>query len=230
MPGDMTIAATNPGTGQDATLGYVPGSRVVNSANSTVWECVSNATGAAIWQQLTPAAGRDPFFMPTGALAESVPRWLPATVATAMTSGTLRLQAIAIAKGVSITNISFMSGTTALAGGSNQWFALFDNTRTKLGVTSDDTSTAWAASTVKTLAITGGPFVATYTGLYFLGIVVVATTMPTLFTYTGNLAGIGLTPVLAGTSSTGLTNPASCPAGPLSAPSAGNVMAYAYIS
>lgn len=55
MPGDMTIAAADPAVGNDATVGFVPGSRWVNATAVTVWECLSAATGAAVWQKLSTA-------------------------------------------------------------------------------------------------------------------------------------------------------------------------------
>lgn len=138
----------------------------------------------------------------------------------AMTSGVLYLVGIILAEGQVITGISFWSSTTALASGTNQWFALFDASRNKLAITGDDTSTAWGASTKKSLNLTS-PYTVTASGWYYLGRMVAATTTPT-YAGIGSLGSStyrGAAPIPHGNSSTGLTNPASCPstAGAISA-------------
>lgn len=149
----------------------------------------------------------------TGSLFETFSRAGASFVNTAtITSGTLRMDAIDLPAGLLITSISYMSGATALITGSNQWFALFGNARNKLAITADDTSTAWAANTVKTLTLTA-PFTTTYSGLHYLGAVVVAVTVPTFFGLTVGASGANaLAPILCGNADAGLTNPASCPA------------------
>jgi hypothetical protein len=70
----------------------------------------------------------------------------------------------------------------------------------------NDTTTAWAANARKTLALTS-TFTTTYSGLYYLGIMVAATTVPTIkgnTAKTGGQLGAGA-PSLGGTSTTGLT-------------------------
>jgi hypothetical protein len=156
---------------------------------------------------------------PAGALFESgmgrsIGRWengiQPAT-------GTLYLFAVEIEAGLTITSLSFNSATTALSVGSNQWFALYDSSLNKLAVTSDDTSTAWAANSRKTLNLSA-PFTTTYSGLYYVGICIVATTTPTLVCQGASLSAIAtllyqtITPALYGSSTGSLTNPASAPA------------------
>lgn len=172
-------------------------------------------------------------YRPTGALAETYSRVNGATDQALLSTGRLSLQAIPLAAGQVITSITFMSGTTALSVGSNQWFALFDSSRNKLAITTDGTSGAWAANSTKTLNLSPGTFTTTYTGLYYLGICVVATTPPSL---AGMSTGAAIGPVLdviapaiGGTSSTGLTNPASCPS-QAAAITGGPGHPYAYVS
>jgi hypothetical protein len=98
---------------------------------------------------------------------------------TPLTSGRLTLVGIHLPKHTTITSISFASGGTGLATGTNQWFVLCDNTRTSLRYTVNDTSTAWGTSTLKTLALTS-TFTTTYSGLYYVGVMVAATTVPSL--------------------------------------------------
>lgn len=130
-----------------------------------------------------------------------------------LATGRLNLHRIFLPKGLSITTISYFSFTTALTVGVNQWFALFDSSRNKLAITADDTSTAWAANTKKTLTVTGGPYVTTTTGWYYTGIMVKATTVPSLSAIGNGITNIrGLAPIPCGVADTGLTNPASCPA------------------
>lgn len=143
-------------------------------------------------------------------LAATCDRTADVTLATGtVTSGTIRYQSIQLPAGLPITYIAFCSGTTAAATPLNQWFVLADASLTVLCVTDDDTTTAWATSTVKKLAVTGGPFVTTYTGLYYIGIMVKATTVPTIQGSPSNLT-VGwrnTTPKSAGNSSTGQTTP-----------------------
>jgi len=182
----------------------------------------------------TPPSSRPYFFQnplrPTDSLYETVPRsGCPSAALTAPTSGTLRLSAIGLPSGLTVTTITFVSGSTALAVGSNQWFALFTSARVRLEVTNDDGATAWAASDDKTLTL-ANPVVTTYDGLYYLGLCVVATTMPTLtgITLASGLSSV-VAPILGGNSTAGLTNPASCPA-TAAAISAGGGFPYAFVS
>ena len=143
----------------------------------------------------------------TGALYETFDRDLCDEVNTAaLSSGRLSLQAIWLPAGVTISSISFWSATTALATGTNQLFGLYDINLNLLRSSVNDTSTAWAANSKKTLSLTS-TFTTTYSGLHYLGIMVAATTVPTL---KGNTAKTGgqlgaAAPSMGGTSTTGLT-------------------------
>lgn len=168
---------------------------------------------------------------PDGAIAETMPREsCPANDLTStLTSGRLSLFGIDLAAGKEISQITFVSGGTALVTGSNQWFCLYDRDLALLEVTDDDTSTAWAANSAKTLGLATAVRPA-YDGLHYVGICVVAATPPSLRgLLTGNAALLALTPSLCHTADTGLTNPASAPA---TATSSGNEIRrpYAYVS
>ena len=143
----------------------------------------------------------------SGCLAETIPR--NSTIATnigAITSGTLNLQAIYLRAGTICSSISFLSGATQATTPTNQIFSLYDGNRNLLAVTNNDTTTAWAASTLKTLNI-ATPYTITQTGLYYLGIMVTATTVPTLICNTASAVTTlaGLAPIIRGNSTTGLT-------------------------
>lgn len=166
---------------------------------------------------------------PTNAFAETYPRVLTASASGAVLStGRLSLAAIHLHAGQVVTNIGFLSAAQALVGGSNQWFALFSSTFALLGVTSDDGATAWGTNAAKVLSLTSAYTVPT-TGLYYLGINVTATTPPSLRSYTGSSAANGISPKLEGTSTTGLTNPASAP-NPATSPTATGVSPYAWVT
>ncbi len=125
-------------------------------------------------------------------------------------SGRLTLAAVHLQAGETISSISWHSATTALASGTNQWFGLFDSSRVALRLTNDDTSGAWVANAGKTLSLTS-PFVTTYTGIHYIGIMVAATTVPSLFAFSGNATIQAIAPATAGTADTGLTTPPSLP-------------------
>lgn len=143
----------------------------------------------------------------SGALYETFDRDLCDEVNTAaLSSGRLSLQAIYLPAGVTISSISFWSATTAGGTLTNQLFGLYDSSLNLLRSSNNDTSTAWAANSKKTLSLTSS-FTTTYSGLHYLGIMVAATTVPTL---KGNTAKTGgqlgaAAPSMGGTSNTGLT-------------------------
>lgn len=143
----------------------------------------------------------------TGALYETFDRDLCDEVNTAaLSSGRLSLQAIWLPAGTTINSISFWSATTAAGTPTNQLFGLFDSSYNLLRSSTNDTTTAWAANSRKTLSLTSA-FTTTYSGIYYLGIMVTATTVPTL---KGNTAKTGGqlnagAPTMGGTSTTGLT-------------------------
>lgn len=164
-----------------------------------------------------PLNGYDVAMYVTGCKAETFPRHLVPEINTALLStGRLSLEAIAIRSGELLTSISFFSATTAAGTPTNQIFGLYDNTLALLRSSNNDTTTAWAANTRKTLSLTS-TFTTTYTGLYYLGIMVTATTVPTIKGYTARTGGQlnAAAPSLGGTSNTGLTtalpNPANAP-------------------
>lgn len=143
---------------------------------------------------------------PSGAIAETMPRaYTTLSTAVSLASGTLRLQAIPLLAGTTITSISFVS-----IGGANTpthwWFALLNSSRVYLRLTANQTTTAWAATTRKTVNLTS-PYVTTYTGLHYVGVMMAATTPVTLIGMTSVTGAAGEVPILGGNSSTGLTTP-----------------------
>lgn len=164
---------------------------------------------------------------PTGVTFQNSPRNMSTSVATvgALTSGQLRLQAIWLPSGFTVTSLSFCAGTTALANGSSGshfWFALFNSSRALLRQTNDDTAATFAASTLKTINLSS-TFPTTYSGIHYLGIMCVAGSggspvLPTLAGWsTGVTTLINLAPIVGGSSTGSLTTTAPDPAGAIAA-------------
>lgn len=151
-------------------------------------------------------------WLPGAAIDETIRR-ADATSATAqsLTSGTLHLTgAILLPAGVQVSRVGFVSGSTAGATLTNQWFAIVrQSDLAVLAVTADDGATAWAANTLKELVLSAPLQMADDTPVY-LGVLVAATTTPTLAgaaLSNAVIAGLGGTAKLTGTSTTGLTAP-----------------------
>jgi hypothetical protein len=143
----------------------------------------------------------------SGAQYETFDRNLCNEVNTSLLStGRLSLQAIYLPAGTVVSSISFWSATTAAGTPTNQLFGLFDSSRNLLRSSVNDTTTAWAANSLKTLALTS-TFTTTYSGIHYLGLMVTATTVPTIKGNTAKTNGAlnAAAPSMGGTSTTGLT-------------------------
>lgn len=110
---------------------------------------------------------------------ENIP--LPSSIGdcSPLSTGVLTLVALPLYQNDVVTNITFKSHTTAANTPTHWWFALYDGSFNLLQQTADQTSTAWAAFTAKTLALTS-TYTVTTSGVYYVGIMVAATTVPTL--------------------------------------------------
>ena len=130
---------------------------------------------------------------------------------------------IPLSRGMKVSTITFWSGGTGAGTPTNQWFTLRDSARVLLGVTADDTTTAWGTNVAKTLTL-ASPVVIPADGFYYIGIMVKATTTPTMTGIASISTGPrAANPIPAGTTAdTGLTDPASAPstAGALTAAAA----------
>lgn len=143
----------------------------------------------------------------TGALYETFDRDLcDEVISVVLATGRLSLQAIYLPAGTTINSISIWSASTAAGTPTNQLFGLYDINLNLLRSSVNDTTTAWAANSRKTLALTSA-FTTTSSGLYYLGIMVTATTVPTLkgnTTKNGGQLNAAL-PTIGGSSTSGLT-------------------------
>lgn len=93
-------------------------------------------------------------------------------------TGLMTSYAIPLQAGDIVTNITFRSGTQAAVAPTAWWFALYSaaSTPALMAQTADQTSTAWAASTTKTVALTT-PQVIPFAGLYYVSIGMTAGTI-----------------------------------------------------
>lgn len=164
---------------------------------------------------------------PSAAISETMPRQSALANQAMLLSQRLNLVGIWLPKSVTVTSIAFVSAATAASSPTNQIFGLYDSSRALLRATNNDTTTAWSANAVKSLNLTS-TFVTTYAGFHYLGIMVQASTVPTLTGVNVTSSAISaLAPVLSGSSNTGLTtslpDPANAPTGVANVP-------YAYVS
>lgn len=169
--------------------------------------------------------------LPTGAKGETILRGTISSITMAtLTSAQLYLVGIELFSAQLITSISFVTGSTAVNTPTNQWFSLWSPARVQLGLTSDDTTTAWGANATKTLNLASAYTIPT-TGLYYIGCMVKATVaVPTLQgIIVPNTTVLNIPPIICGNADAGLTNPASAPGTAAAITVAGNVP-YAYVS
>jgi hypothetical protein len=148
--------------------------------------------------------------MPASVTHSTVPRAAQVRDLAVLESGRLHLVAIDLPAGLSVQDITFFSGATGAAGATHQWFALFDASNSALAVTVDDAAAEWAPNSAKTLRASI-PHVTTYAGLHYLGIMVAASTIPTLMAVEGSAAFSAQPPVLAGTGAEALGPPPAPP-------------------
>ncbi|MDX2539787.1 right-handed parallel beta-helix repeat-containing protein [Streptomyces scabiei] len=153
------------------------------------------------------------------------------------TSGTLYLVPIWLPKGLVISNLAFVSGGTAASSPTNWWFTLHNSSRVALARTADQTTTAWAANTIKSLAIaqttagTASSYTTTYSGLHYIGVMIKASTVCSLISE-GAVPDVlaSVAPGFGGTD-TGQTTPPTVTAGAFTAGAFGagsGVLLHAY--
>jgi hypothetical protein len=140
----------------------------------------------------TDPASPDTFFrrnLPRLGLADSAGD----TGNVALATGVMTSVPLFLVAGELVTNLSFISGATAAGTPTAWWFALYDTQATAalIAQSADQTTTAWAANTVKTLALATA-YRVVKTGLHWAAINVTATTPPTL------IGAVGARPVVTG--------------------------------
>ena len=143
--------------------------------------------------------------------AESIPRWAAGSDCVIGATGLMTSVAIPLQYGDVVTSLTFVSGGTAADTPTHWGFALYSSAATPalLAQTADKTTTAWAANTVKTVAL-ATPQLITAPGIYYAAVWMVATAQVTLVgtalqdAVVGGNLGLSAA-LLARTSGSGLT-------------------------
>lgn len=167
---------------------------------------------------------------PAGAIAQTISPVQIGTSAIPLGSGDMFVHAIELPAGVPVSDITYLIGATAGATVTHAWYALLNSSFLQVGHTADQTSGSLAADTLVTKPLVT-PYTPSATAQYWLGIVVVAGTQPTLggFSTPQGAAGFAAIPV-AGASTTALTGPGTDGVTSYAAPTAVADSAYAYAS
>lgn len=166
-------------------------------------DATTKTTGIT-WQALRGA------LIPDNVLAESTDRrYVGSTALAALTSGRLFLVAVVLERGDILSSLGVLIATAATTP-TNLWYALYDGSLGLLRVTADNGGGAAAGGAIKSLALASS-YTATYRGLYYVGLVSVAATPIAPRGYGSSSNSTGIAPILAGMSTTGLTDPASAP-------------------
>lgn len=114
-----------------------------------------------------------------GAPAENYDRALISADLAALTTQVMLTVGVPVAAGEPIRTITFLSGATAAGTPLDQWAALYDPAGALIGQSVTLGSAAWAADTAKTFTL-ATPFGGGGEGIYYAGIMVRATTPPSL--------------------------------------------------
>lgn len=153
----------------------------------------------------------------TGVLAESFSRAGQVGSSVTLVSGTLWLVAVPLEQGTVVTALNYWSTGTALSGGTNKWAALYDSALALMAQSTTDTDAAdWGTNTKFTFTLSAAQTIST-SGLYYAGLMVAASTPPTILGVAGNSVLWGAAPKLTGTSTASLTDTAPNPAAAISA-------------
>jgi hypothetical protein len=117
---------------------------------------------------------------PDTLLERSIPRLDATDVTIALaTTGKMTLAKVTLEGGELVTNLSFISGTTAGATMTSWWLALFDPDGKLIAQTADQVAGAIAASTVFTLPLSA-PKRMGQSGIHRIGLCIAASTVPTV--------------------------------------------------
>lgn len=219
----LTISNNHASSSQSIIVQHYDGTTSVDLYTITLLageSCIMNYNGS--WDHYDAQGARYAYNGPlttnlgiTGTLAETMAREATAEVNTTVAaSGTLNMQGIYLRAGQLVSSISLCSATTAANTPTNYFFGLFDASLNRLATSANQTTSAWAANTIKTLAMVT-PYRVPVSGFYYIGYFMTATAVPTLKGNTAKTGAqlAGTAPILQGTSSTGLTTALPNPAG-----------------
>lgn len=116
---------------------------------------------------------------PSGPRAQSLSALDCATDTAALATGVMTSVWVPWQCGELISNITFVSGATAADTPTHWWFALYTGAGALLAQSADQTTTAWAANTAKTLALATAQRPTSAAGVY-AAVMVAATAAPSL--------------------------------------------------
>lgn len=188
------------GTVATARLGSGTADATTFLRGDQTWAAVS---GGGTTQAERQRAG----WLVTGAIQETGPR-AQANTAVNMPSGTLRLMGGCVLQaGVAISSITLESVGTA-ATPTHIWGCLVRLSDLAVLVKTADDTGAWAAATPKTLTFSA-PYTPGADTPAYVGIVQVATTPATVAGWNPQIGVSSMAPIMAGNSTTGLTDPTS---------------------
>lgn len=161
----------------------------------------------------------------TGAKAETFSRAGTPISAIASVSGNALYSSIILPAGKVVSNITVVTNSTAATTPTHQLAGLYSSTLAKLATSADGTTTAIAANSEITFAMTT-PYTATDDDIFYLAVVVVSSGNPTFSGCAGHAALNALAPQPAFSDSTALTT--ALPATATVTTGAGHL--YAYVS
>lgn len=137
---------------------------------------------------------------PSGVLATTVVNRWDASVNNSLNSGFLRVTALSgkLEAGTSYSSIKFYAGTTGSTGLTQSWACLVDLTEMEVLASTASNTDAWTASTARTFSFSSAYTPAADIANAGVGIVVTASTPPTIAGVAGNSALTSYTPQIGG--------------------------------
>jgi hypothetical protein len=212
----ITVPTTNPTGG--AVLYATGGGTYTRDGAGSVWPVASPATNGGV--------------VP-GAITQTLP-YTQASGAAQPTNGTLVIASCFISAGTSVGHVGFVVDTTAGASLTHWWAVVLDNGYKQQAHSADQLTAPIAASTWFTLPMVT-PYVATYSGNFYLGVMIAnsAGTQPNLtggstprtVMITGTNAPV---PLMSGPSTGGLTAPGTDNSTVYNAPTTASAVPFLY--
>lgn len=153
-----------------------------------------------------PQSLREKYLQPTNAIENFSRATNSFASAGVLSSGIVSLTAIALPANFLVTSISFCSSATAASTPTHWWFSLCNSSYVTLRSTADQLTAAWAANTEKIVNLSS-TFTTTYEGLYYLAIMMTASTPVSLLGFSTAPSSVpnAIAPMIAVNGITGQT-------------------------
>jgi hypothetical protein len=177
-----------------------------------------SSTGSGAFEEVSVAAFQPIDGTAANVLAQPYRRTqVSSSTLTAPATGVLQLHSVWLPAGLTVSAVTWFAGTTAATDPLNQIFSLYSSALALLAQSADATAGAWAANAAKRLPFTTA-YTTTAAGLYYVGLLVVATAVPTLAGVAAVATGPRNIGFISGGASTGsLTDTLPDPAGAITA-------------